>query len=467
MPIIDEKGRLFGKINVIDAAALLLVLVFVVAGAAYLIDTSDPATVHAQVEARDVPTELAALLTPGTEVADGDVVVTDVRSVQTTADSERVYAKLRITAEDSDGILRLGQTQITPGATLPLQVDGRSIQADILLTDTSEDLVYLAQGVPFLFASQDVALPVQEAIRMGQTGVFEDLHLLELDGSHVVPTGSSLGDVYVWGTASRLTPASQGSGSASIAPGASGTFSFPARSLQGTFLPVPQETPPVQEQTIDVTVSASGSGQGTLPPVAVVGDQETIGGQAIAEVDDVVRLQGASVLTDEDQITTQLQIDLTLQAVEARGELLWKGEALINGRTLTFHGTQSVFSGQITAIDHPGTPRTTSNVTLLIQEVPQWAAGQLDAGDTEATAAGTPLLSITDVAVEPSQLLVTTQDGDVFERDHPSLRDVTLNATVFVEAGQTWKTTHLAPGVELFIQPDGFPLYGTVQQVRP
>ncbi len=103
MAIIDKKGRLFGKINVIDAVVLVLIGIFVVAGLGYLVDTSQPVTVHAQVTATDVPTEAASALEAGGSLADGRIQVTDAYTVPQGEGRHTVYAKLEIRAEQEDG----------------------------------------------------------------------------------------------------------------------------------------------------------------------------------------------------------------------------------------------------------------------------------------------------------------------------------------------------------------------------
>jgi hypothetical protein len=45
---------------------------------------------------------------------------------------------------------------------------------------------------------------------------------------------------------------------------------------------------------------------------------------------------------------------------------------------------------------------------------------------------GRTLAQITDVAVEPTTVVLTTEGGEIVARDHPRLKDVTLRATLSV-----------------------------------
>ena len=57
MDFIDDKGRLFGTVNIIDALAVLFVLVVVVAGAAFALGTDDqPASTNQTDQLRNTTT---------------------------------------------------------------------------------------------------------------------------------------------------------------------------------------------------------------------------------------------------------------------------------------------------------------------------------------------------------------------------------------------------------------------------
>jgi len=70
MEILDEKGRLFGVVNVIDALAVLLVLAVVAAGAALVLG-SEPepepefASTHATLDLGTQPDYIVAQLNEG------------------------------------------------------------------------------------------------------------------------------------------------------------------------------------------------------------------------------------------------------------------------------------------------------------------------------------------------------------------------------------------------------------------
>ena len=126
MEILDEKGRLFGVVNVIDALAVLLVLAVVAAGAALVLG-SEPepepefASTHATLDLGTQPDYIVAQLNEGDTYSPGgtdNLTITDVRleprTNGQTAAVVRVELETELTADDTflynDGPPRLGRT---------------------------------------------------------------------------------------------------------------------------------------------------------------------------------------------------------------------------------------------------------------------------------------------------------------------------------------------------------------------
>jgi len=91
MEILDEKGRLFGAVNVVDALVVLLVLAVVAAGAALVLggndstpddsDELDLASTHATLDMGTQPEYIVAQLNEGDTYSPGgndNLTVTDV-----------------------------------------------------------------------------------------------------------------------------------------------------------------------------------------------------------------------------------------------------------------------------------------------------------------------------------------------------------------------------------------------------
>lgn len=65
MDFIDEKGRLFGYVNLVDALVVLLVLAVLLAGAAFVLQTEERASRYATIELGQQPEYIADTVTPG------------------------------------------------------------------------------------------------------------------------------------------------------------------------------------------------------------------------------------------------------------------------------------------------------------------------------------------------------------------------------------------------------------------
>lgn len=103
--VIDEKGRLFGYVNIIDLLALLLVIAFIVAGAAFVTGdggSAEPATTQQQVTfTAEVSPEVAAAMenrpVTSESVVSIDMLQTDERRVWSNGEFETVVS-LQFTA---------------------------------------------------------------------------------------------------------------------------------------------------------------------------------------------------------------------------------------------------------------------------------------------------------------------------------------------------------------------------------
>jgi len=125
MDVIDEDGRLLGRVNVVDALVVLVVLAIVVAGATFVLsaggepERSEPTYAYATVDLGSQPAYVAELVDAGDTVerADGpNVTVTDVYATGHGGD-RHVRVRARIPGErTSDGFsydgapLRVGRT---------------------------------------------------------------------------------------------------------------------------------------------------------------------------------------------------------------------------------------------------------------------------------------------------------------------------------------------------------------------
>lgn len=122
MGVIDEEGRLFGRVNVIDALVVLLGLAVVAAGLALVAgggDTPDAEpTRNATLVVENVPAEAAGLVARGpAEFAGDPVTVTDVYRAPGQNGSSVVLATISANGTLTDRGFVVGGTVLRAGAS--------------------------------------------------------------------------------------------------------------------------------------------------------------------------------------------------------------------------------------------------------------------------------------------------------------------------------------------------------------
>lgn len=127
MKLIDEKGRLFGKVNLIDLAVILVIVVAVAALAMKFFGndvvesvTSPKVTITYQVVCEDVPQSVAEYCTEnysGQLLSSGkllDAYITDCTSVET-ADGHDLYFTMQGTCSYTGNTYAMGSQEVRVG----------------------------------------------------------------------------------------------------------------------------------------------------------------------------------------------------------------------------------------------------------------------------------------------------------------------------------------------------------------
>lgn len=359
MEIIDEKGNLFGKVNVIDALVVLLLLSVVVAGVG-LVFGSDGGPGQGSPGAADNA--------PGTDRAAEENAVryaTVDLGTQPTAVAERISA---------------GDRVITDG------------NSNATVTDT-----YVGPG---------------------QNGEASVTLRVELNGT--VRDVGDAGQVFEY-RGSRLTIGDQ--------------ISLPAAEyrVNGTVTALDAETETLQTGETQVVISADVSpetaaaiDQGDTYELAgtnagVVESVETypIGERGTRRVVVGLTLQTRSVNNQtnfgERSVTLDDRIALDLDEYDLAGTVRHRGDATLPGE------------------------RTTTTAVIAMEGVSPAVANATTVGLTER-ADGEVRARVVDRRVEASTVIVTSDDGEIYQREHPEQRDVYL--TVELSTRQTETETY-------------------------
>ncbi len=171
MDVLDEQGRLFGRVNVIDALVVLFALAVIVAGAALVFgDTNDqpePDPESAEPPARTmyvtVVTGGAAptTLTPGEVHIDGTPGnITDVYRTP----GPRTYLRLELNGTDTEDGFRYGGNPVRLGRGLTISTDELRTNTRVTDRDTAETF---ATGTTSVTLAATVRRPIADAVTDG------------------------------------------------------------------------------------------------------------------------------------------------------------------------------------------------------------------------------------------------------------------------------------------------------------
>lgn len=158
------------------------------------------------------------------------------------------------------------------------------------------------------------------------------------------------------------------------------------------------------------------------------GDTYTVSDRTIATVENAV------VYGTNNPERKRVYVGLSVETL-GYGErpLFGANNPLEEGVSLPFRTLTYEFNGAIVRIDalQQRGHATTRTVTLEMANVAPDRARSVETGLTE-TNAGQTIAEITDVAVKPAVITLTSKDGNIFEREHPINKDVTLTAELQV-----------------------------------
>ncbi|ELZ37161.1 DUF4330 family protein [Halorubrum distributum] len=160
MELIDDEGRLFGRVNVIDALVVLLIVAVVVAGAAFVL-TDDPAptpetdTTYATLDVGTVSPYVVDAIEEGDSYEPDDASALRITDVHLTPQGDQTRVVLRVALEgelNDQGSLTYAGAPPRLGRTLDITTDRYQISGQVRAVGDSDSLTTEQQRV--LFSSQ-------------------------------------------------------------------------------------------------------------------------------------------------------------------------------------------------------------------------------------------------------------------------------------------------------------------------
>jgi hypothetical protein len=136
-----------------------------------------------------------------------------------------------------------------------------------------------------------------------------------------------------------------------------------------------------------------------------------------------------TVYPGTDPSTRRVHIGLSLRTITRYGQPQFGGQAIGLGRSLSITLGPYDVNGQVTQLGRSSLPGEVTRTTVVMElsDVSPERAANVRAGLTE-TVGGTQYAEITEVRSEPSEVVLTSDDGNISLREHP--RNVDLYLTV-------------------------------------
>jgi hypothetical protein len=194
MPIIDDEGRLFGTVNIIDALVVLFILALVVAGFALVFGgpTSEPATRYATVDLGTHPGFVAEQVSPGDQLAEdaeGNLTVTDVYYTPGSDGQVRVIARMELQGSISDGseTFQYAGQPLQQGSDVNIRTPDYEVAGTITRLDQNGTTLRTAETPVRLTTT--LSAESAATIAAGDTVTVANREVATIDAVEVAPTG--------------------------------------------------------------------------------------------------------------------------------------------------------------------------------------------------------------------------------------------------------------------------------------
>ena len=230
----------------------------------------------------------------------------------------------------------------------------------------------------------------------------------------------------------------------------------------GTITAVDATTPdlPVGETDLLLRTTLAADAVDTLR----TGDEYRIDGRTVATV------QSVEAYRTGDPGQVQAYVGVTYHTYRASDGPQFAGTPVREGVSLPLETDTAAFEGEVVRVGatEPRGERATRTVRLEVENADPDLGDALRSGMTERVR-GDTVAELTNVAVEPSTMVLTSQDGNVYRRDHPVEEDVTLTADLRVRetnAGVQFKGAALRQGRTVTLDFGTVTVEATVVSVR-
>lgn len=434
--LLDDEGRLFGLVNIIDMLVVLLVLAVVVAGAALLLSGSDEReadTRHATIDLGNQPDFVAEQITTGDTIepeATSDMItITDVYRFDT-GDGTGVVVRATINGTttvpeepDEDPVFQYRDESLQVGQQLAMNTTEYAAQGTVTRVQRSgetlprADSELVVQTTVSDTTADEVSVGDEYRVAGEPTAEITDLQQFPAadDGERSLLIGLSAATLDRGGT--------QQFGGTDIRIGNQISFVGDGYELSATIVQRGTNTFDVDERQflIETTVTAETAADITE------GDQ--------------YRLSGTPIVTVESKTTYATsradvrRVILGVSAVtrDTDGTVLFGDRELRTGQMLPVRTGEYDIDGEIIrrgTLEEAGEPATRT-ATLSLENIRPDRADAISVGQAERIGDRTTA-EITAKETEPAEIILESDDGNIFLREHPRNVDVDLQVELQV-----------------------------------
>jgi len=463
--LLDDEGKLFGVVNIIDALVVLLIIAVVVAGAALVFqpepepESPDQTTTNVTLDLGTQPSYIV------TEITEGDTYSPDSNSKLTITDvyptpqdsRTRVIVRATLQGLPDGGSLtyanappRLGRPLTI--ATSRYEVSGqiRAVGGDnslaredttVVLRDTmaSADAREVTPGDEIRLAGRTVAT-IEDAAAYATEDPTQKTVFVEADL-----------DTYTQQSDRRF-------GNTQVRRGQTVTLPAEDYTLDGR---IEQVGSGLQPSTTDVLLETTVDTE-TADRLAA-GDVATVDGYEAAEVRTV------TTYATQNPDRKRAIVGLSLATLENSSQQQFGNAAVKRGNDITISTASYELSGTIERVGalEPRGALTNRTVTVRMTDVRADMANAIEPGMTE-TSRGETVARVSRVSTDPSVIITTGDNGSVNVVDHPYLRDVTITTELGVRettSGVQFKGKSIQQGSTVVINLGTVTIEATVVSV--
>lgn len=463
MALLDEDGRLFGMVNVVDALVVLLVLAVVAAGAALVFsdgseEAREPEKRYATLDMGTQPSYVANLISEGDSETRNrnNLTVTDVYLTDQ-GDEKRVLVRVRLESPpNEDGPFTFNGAPLRVGRSLKISTERYS--ASGRLTAVGEQDPELSLVNKSVLVEGRVSMEEAEMLSAGDKMVRGNTTIASVNEFQLYGTNNPnerraivLVDVLAYRNDGRLR-----FGSTPLQLGRSVELNTGDYSLSGSILRVGAGELPTSERDVLLRTRVSADEAAQLS----VGDEYEVNGQTVATV------QSVDAYATGNPERRLLYVGVTYVTYEPRAEPQFAGQVVREGAKLPFRTDAYEFQGRVVrenALEQRG-EETTRTVTLEIENAQPDVVDSLEPGMRERVN-GETIAVISNVSAEPADLVLTSDDGNVYLREHPVKKDVSITAEIQVREsvnGVSYKAEPIRPGDTILIDLGTITIRATV-----